>query len=156
MAYRWVVFIHVASAFGFFIIHGASINVAFRLRKEREPERIRGLLQLSSGTITLSYVFLGLLLAGGIVAGFMGEWWGQRWIWTALILLLLITGLMFPLGTLFYRKVSNVLSMATPSVREQVMAELDSLLSSPRPWILAVVGYGGLLVIMWLMMFKPF
>lgn len=156
MNYRWVVFIHVASAFGFFIIHGASINVAFRLRKEREPERIRGLLQLSSGTISLSYVFLGLLLAGGIVAGFMGDWWSQRWIWTALILLLLITGLMFPLGTLYYRKVSNVLAMATPSVREQVMGEVDSLLSSPRPWILAVIGYGGLLVILWLMMFKPF
>lgn len=156
MTYRWIVYIHVASAISFFIIHGASINVAFRLRREREPERIRGLLQLSSGTITLSYVFLALLLGAGIWAGFLGDWWGQRWIWTALVLLVVITGLMFPFGTLYYRKVRDILDLATPSVRAQVMEEVDSRLSSVRPWVLAFIGYGGLLVILWLMMFKPF
>lgn len=157
MTYRWLVLLHVASAFGFFIVHGASVMVAFRLRKEREPERIRALLQLSSGTITTGYIFLGLLLGAGIIAGFMGRWWSQRWIWAALILLLVIVGLMYPLGTRYYRQVGNVLQMGTSaSVRDAVMAEVDSLLSSAQPWLLSIIGFGGLLAILWLMMFKPF
>ena len=34
--------------------------------------------------------------------------------------------------------------------------EIDSLLSSPRPMVLTIVGVGGLAVILWLMVLKPF
>ena len=34
--------------------------------------------------------------------------------------------------------------------------ELDALLRSPHPFVLTVIGVGGLTVILWLMMFKPF
>jgi hypothetical protein len=34
--------------------------------------------------------------------------------------------------------------------------QLAGLLEGPRPWILAVIGFGGLLFILYLMLFKPF
>lgn len=34
--------------------------------------------------------------------------------------------------------------------------EMEVLMSRPRPVLLAVTGIGGLVIILWLMMFKPF
>ena len=35
-------------------------------------------------------------------------------------------------------------------------AEQQSLIAATRPWEMLVVGYGGFLLILWLMIFKPF
>ena len=34
--------------------------------------------------------------------------------------------------------------------------EIDALLSQGNPVLLTIVGFGGIVVIAWLMMFKPF
>ena len=78
--YPWIVFLHVAGGFGFMLAHGASASVAFALRRERNLERLRALLDLSSGSFNVMYLSLLVLLAAGIVAGFMQKWWGQGWI----------------------------------------------------------------------------
>src|SRR4029079_7049166 len=46
--YPWVVFIHVAAAFLFVMGHGASMWTSDQIRRERDPVRIRALLELSS------------------------------------------------------------------------------------------------------------
>jgi hypothetical protein len=84
MEYTWWVFLHIAGVFGFLIAHGVSVGVAFRLRRERDPKRIMALLDLSNSSITLLYVSLLLLIGGGVVAGFVGDWWGDGWIWVSL------------------------------------------------------------------------
>lgn len=80
--YRWIVFNHVARVLVFLRAHGASAVVSFRLKNERDPERLRALLDLSSASIgsIATWIPLGVVILTGVVLGFMGGWWGQWWI----------------------------------------------------------------------------
>lgn len=154
--YRWLVFLHVAGVFGFLLSHGTSVAVMFRLRTERNRPKIAALSSLSASTITAIYVSLSLVLGAGIAAGFKGNWWGQGWIWTSLAILVVVAGLMYPLGTRFYSRVrpADLLDeFGEPEISDE---ELEVILRSGRPWLLAALGFGSLFVILWLMMFKPF
>ena len=73
----WVVFIHVAAAFLFVMGHGASMWTSDQIRRERDPARIRALLELSSRSLGLVYAALLTLLIAGIAAGIMGGHFGQ-------------------------------------------------------------------------------
>lgn len=154
--YRWWVFLHLVGVFGFLLTHGISVGVMFRVRKERDRERLKGLLALSSSSTIVLYVSLAVLLAGGIIAGFSGHWWGRRWIWAALILLIAIAGAMYPLGTKFHRRISDGLGTRPSGAPVASDEEIADLVSSGRPMLIAAIGFGGLLVILWLMVFKPF
>jgi hypothetical protein len=161
--YPWLVFLHIAGGFTFILGHGASAMASMRLRGEREPERVRALLDLSSGSLTIAYVGLLLLLVAGIAAAFGGSWWGRLWIWSSLVLLVLIAVAMYPLGSQYYAKVRHAVGLRTyqdkkddPDPVPASPAELDALLTSNRPGLLAGIGGVGLLVILWLMVFKPF
>lgn len=146
--------------------HGVSAAVAFRLRGERDRERIRALLELSSASSGAMYGGLGLLLVTGVIAGFMGNWWGQGWIWASLGLLVALIPTMYLLGTLYFGKIRKAIGLPyaegmkydNPPVAPVSPAELEALLSSlsSRPIVVAVTGVGGIVIIIWLMMFKPF
>src|SRR5207249_7959702 len=82
--YRWWVFIHLAGVFGFLLAHGASVSALFRLRKERDREKIRQLIQFSGSTIRLFYISLLVLMLSGVIAGLQGHWFSQQWIWEAI------------------------------------------------------------------------
>ncbi|MGB7838094.1 MAG: hypothetical protein WBL40_08285, partial [Terrimicrobiaceae bacterium] len=45
--YPWIVFLHVVGVLLFFIAHGTSMAVGFRLKRERDPARVRALLELT-------------------------------------------------------------------------------------------------------------
>jgi hypothetical protein len=161
--YPWVVLIHVVGAFGFVLGHGTSVLVAFRLPSEREPARVTALLDLSGSSLAMMYGALLLLLIAGIVAGFMGAYWGHAWIWVALGLFVVIVVAMYPLGSQHYARVRHAFGLKSyqdkadaPPPEPASAAEQAALLASPQPWILAVVGGGGLLIILWLMVVKPF
>jgi len=51
MLYQLIVFLHVISAFAFLLSHGAAASVAFALKRERDPQKIRTLLDLSTAPI---------------------------------------------------------------------------------------------------------
>jgi hypothetical protein len=165
--YRWWVFVHILGAFGFLLAHGVSVGMALALRREREPERIKVLLDLSRVTIGLAYISLLVLLTGGIVSGFLGHWWGTGWIWTALALLVALMVAMAWLGTSFYDKV-RVAVGTEPTLGSRKKAwlaerpppasptELNAILSSGRPFQLTWMGIIGLAMILWLMVLKPF
>lgn len=161
--YRWWVFLHVVGGFGFFMAHGASAAAAIRLRSERNLERVRALLDLSAATLGGMYGSLLLLLIGGIVSGFLGDWWGEGWIWTAIGVLLLIMGAMYGLASNYYNRVREAVGIQTYQQKKQGvepgapdLERMDALLTSARPVVIMVVGLGGLLVILWLMILKPF
>lgn len=150
--YLWWKYVHIVGGLGFLSAHGATAAVAFRLRKERDPARIRALLDLSRSTRPWMYVSLLVLLVAGVVDGFKGGWWDQGWIWSALILLTMMLVAAFPLAVPYYIRVRRAVedgSAITP-------AELDALLLSPRPIVIAVVETVGIAVIVWLMVLKPF
>jgi hypothetical protein len=164
--YRWIVFLHIAGALGLVLSHGTSMMVAFRLRTERDPAKIRAMLDLSRASLGAVYGSLTLLLVAGIIAGFVGHWWRQLWIWTALALLIAIIMLMYIRGNNFYHQVRRAVGLqyqrrwyaSSPSPAETPVdeQEIAKLLRSGRPFELATIGVGGILVILWLMIFKPF
>lgn len=156
MTYQWWVFLHIVGVFGFLLAHGVSVGVAFRLRRERDPHRINALLELSGSSIVLFNVSSIVLLIAGVVAGFLGHWWGQGWIWTALGILLATSVAMSVLARPFYKRirlVAEALASGSQAVTEEQFA---AVLRSPRPLVIAGVGFAALLVILWLMVLKPF
>jgi hypothetical protein len=160
--YAFVVLLHVLGAFAFVAAHGVSMVVAFRLRGERDRARQSSLLELSGTSVGLMYIGLALLLVAGIVAGFMGDYWGRAWIWAALATLIVVIAVMYIVATPFYgrmRAAAGVPGAELIAARLEpppTPADLDALATSNRPLLLAAVGGIGLVVIVWLMVAKPF
>lgn len=155
LLYRWWVFLHIVGAFGFLLAHGVSVAITFQLRTERDPRRISDLLALSGSSIRAFYMSILVLLVGGVVAGFLGDWWSEGWIWAALALLVLTSIAMMLLARPYYRRV-GLIARALAGGSEAVSAEeFDRILRSRRPFTIAGLGFGALLVILYLMMFKP-
>jgi hypothetical protein len=156
VTYTWWVYLHIAGVFGFLLAHGVSVAVAFRVRKERDPVRIMSLLELSASALGGMYVSLVFLLGGGIVAGFLGDWWGQGWIWTALAALVVTMVLMYGVATNYYKRLRTIAGAMAEGSQAVSESQLAEVVKGPRPWILALIGFGSLLFILYLMMFKPF
>lgn len=161
--YNLIVFLHVVALFGFLLAHGISVIMAFALRRERKLERIHALLELSSAAGGMMIGSLLLLLISGIVAAFMGNWWGYGWIWLSLGLLVAIWMVMGFFGARYYAAIRKATGFEYlergkrhPAGEPASAEEMAALLSRTRPVLLAVTGIGGLLIILWLMMFKPF
>lgn len=159
----WIVFLHVAGAFAFVAGHGVSMFVAWRLRHERDRARLGALLDLSAGSLALAGIGLLVLLASGILAGIVLNSFGRLWIWISLVLLVVIGGAMTPLGITHYSRIRAGLGLRTRGMKETDPApepvsdtELATMLESRRAETLLLVGGGGFLVILWLMMFRPF
>lgn len=161
--YPWLVFLHLLGVFGFLMAHGVSVGVAFALRRERNPERVRTLLDLSGSSIGFLNISIAILRLTGIVTGFIGAWWNQAWIWLSLGLLLATSIYMAVAASGYYGQVRKAVghaymqgfkshAPAEPASREA----LDALLNRSNPVQLALMGFGSLTVIAWLMMFKPF
>lgn len=154
--YRWWVFLHVAGAVGFLFSHGVASAITFRLRRVRDPKAVGALIELSRSTVIPFYGSMLLLLGAGVVAGFLGSWWARGWIWTALILLVVTGVVMFALTKSFYGRVYRAAEMEAAGERPIPGQDLHVLLASRRPWLIAILGYGALIVIVWLMVLKPF
>ena len=141
--YQWIVFIHIASVLGLLLVH--PVTVAFHLKEERNDVRIRELLEVSEAASALRWIFFGLTLVSGIVLGFMGSFWGTAWLWAALVIFISIAVVMNRYGGRTIDRIADT--------RDD--AQMERLLSRFNPWVLAVTGACGLLVILYLMLFKP-
>ena len=153
MLYQWIVYVHILAVFAFLLAHGAATAITFKLRGERHIERIRALLDLSQSMRILGSVSLLVLIVAGIILGVMGNWWGHGWIWTALILLVLMSVAM---GVLASRPLAQARQLLATSSSAQVDQQFTTLLAAPNPLALSVIGGVGIAIILWLMMFKPF
>jgi plastocyanin len=153
--YEWWVLLHVLGAFGLLASHGVSMTVLFRLRSERDPVRVDELLQLSSRSLTPFYISLVALLTGGIVAGFIGDWWGAAWLWAAIITLAVVIAVMYSIATPYYGRVRKITQALLGGSQAVSSEEYDQVLRSGRPVTLAVVGGIGLVAIIYLMVMKP-
>jgi hypothetical protein len=160
--YPWLVFAHVLGAFGFTLGHGVSVFAAFRLRAERDRGRIEALLDVSAMSLALLYGSLLLLLAGGIAAGFVGEWWDELWIWVSIGVLVVVLVVMWAVASPYYMGIRKDLGRnggepkpgeapAPPLTDDALVARLASM----RPYWLAAVGGIGLVAIIGLMVLKP-
>ena len=161
--YGWIVFVHAATILLFFVAHGTSMAVAFALKRESDPARVRALLELSRGSLgrpAIVLVVVGLLT--GIAAGFMGGHWGRLWIWISLVLFVAIAGAMTPMATFRLQPIRAAAGMpvsgpkaeAAPQAAEDP-EEMRRLIAAWNPAPLAAMGLTGFLVLLWLMMAKP-
>ena len=159
--YSWWVYLHILGAFAFVFAHGASAVAAFRIRATRDPVQIRTLLDVSSLAIGVMYIGLLLLLIGGIAAGIAGERFDEGWIWAALVILIVIIVAMYAMATPFYgqlRVAAGVRAKDPKADPNPVVnqSDIDALAGSNRPAVLLAIGAIGFLVILWLMVLKPF
>jgi plastocyanin len=153
--YEWWVFVHLAGVFGLLVSHGVSIAVTFRLRAERDPVRAVTLLEISSSTISAFYLSLAVLLLGGIVAAFDGGWWGYGWIWASLATLAAIFVAMYALARPYYHRIRFVATAMAEGSHAVTPEQFEKLLKAPQPLSIAGIGFAGLAVILYLMLFKP-
>jgi plastocyanin len=153
--HRWWVFLHIAGAFGFLMAHGVSAYVTLKLPKEREPARVAQLLELSASSVGFMWNSIGVLLVGGIAAGFTGHFWGQGWIWAAIVLLIVVMAAMYAMGTTWAKRLRTISGAMAGGTEAVSSAQFEEILRSKRPYTIAAIGFVGLLLILWLMIFKP-
>lgn len=155
--YTWWVFIHVVGVIGFVLAHGVSTGMALQIRRERSPERLRALLELSGSATVGFYLATFLLLLGGVAAGFDGHWWSQQaWISVALGVFLGEMVFMRAVTTPYYRRLRRVLAIEAGGGSAVGPQEIEELVASIRPMLTLWVGAIGLLFIVYLMILQPF
>jgi hypothetical protein len=162
--YPWVVLTHVLAAFAFALSHGVSAYAGFAMRaNSRDPAAVRTLLGLSGMSIGGLYISLLVLLVAGIAAAIMRSWFGFGWPWAAIAVLVLIVVAMYAMASRYYATIRTAVGMpsyndkkGTPPPEPVSPDELAGLLDTRRPEAIAAIGLGGLAVIIWLMVVKPF
>jgi hypothetical protein len=160
---RWLIFLHVLSALTFFLAHGTSAAMAFKVRRETDLVRIRAMLDLSESTIEIMFLsFLGVLLTG-VALPFFLQLWGRAWVWLSLLLLIFVFiwmvwmnerayKILRKLVGLPYRQGSKEYPAEPPASAEEIAAQLKKLDVNG----LVIVGYVIPAIVLWLMVFQPF
>jgi hypothetical protein len=163
MLYRWIVYLHILGAFGFLLAHGGSASATFRVRREKTLDGLRAILQLSNASFGLMYGSLLLMLVAGIVSGFLGRWWGFGWIWVSLGLLIATAVAMYIQATGFFNRLRRASGLpwfdgrrGRPAQAPASPEELARLRGSARPGLTTLLGVLPIVLIVWLMVFKPF
>ncbi len=153
--YLWMVYLHVLATLSFLLAHGVATVVSFRLRGQRDFAVARAWLELyANGSVfAVLYGSLLVLLLSGVIAGFMGHWWGRGWIWLSLGLLVGIIAAMWIIGSRHYSKLRKALGMpyfdgrkANPAVEPAPAEEIEALLATSPAALLALIGFGGIAV----------
>lgn len=155
-AYTWWKFLHVAGVIAFVMFHGVSMMVALQLRRERDRGRIATMTQLSGSSLRGMYVALVWLIVFGVIAGIQGEWWNDGWFWISVGLLVVAIAEMSAVARPYYERVKEAIEVRPSGVPRRSDEELDEILRSPIGLWNTVFGIGVLVVIAWLMIFKPF
>jgi hypothetical protein len=158
-----IVFLHVISVLGYLLSHGVSVSVAFALKREADPQRMRALLDLSGASNPSMLWSLLATIVFGIIAGFQGGWWRAGWIWASIILLVVIIVLMALLGAGVFGEIRRAVGLPYrikgkpfPAVPALSSPEIEVVKAKINPILLTIIGYGGYAVIAWLMTDKPF
>ena len=160
---RWLIFLHVLGVLTFFLAHGASAAMAFKIRKETDFARIRAMLDLSWSTMTLmgiSFLVMGLT---GIILPFLIHIWNRGYIWASIVLMLFVAVYMALFNETTYKQLRRLVGLPYMKGSKQLPAEPPSspeevakLLSKTSVTGLVMVGYIIPAIVLWLMIFKPF
>ncbi len=142
--YTWLKFFHLVGLVLFLFGHGMSAGASFALRGAVSGLTGR-LLILSQRTAALYYPGLLVVVVTGVWMGFVGSWWRSGWIWAGIAVLVVTIGAMSALARPYYK--------AREAKSDQDLAQE---LSRARPGLLAWIGAVALLLLVGLMVLKPF
>lgn len=154
--YRFWVFVHLIGVAGFLVTHGVSMWALFAVRAAGvDRERILEWCETSKRTTMPMYVSFGLLLLGGTAAGIDGALFAEWWLLGSLALLLVLTALMSVVATPHMKRLREGCTRWADGTYTLSDDELQSALDGPATMITTASGSVGLLVILYLMVFKP-
>jgi len=145
--YVWLKFLHLTGLGLFLFGHGIAGGASFALRNRPAGEVSRALLQLSIWSYRIAYPGLALLIVTGVVMGFEGSWWGRTWLWVSIVILVIVFGLMTYVSIPYHQ------SRDAAKEADSVLAER---LGKTRPVLATWIGAIGILLLLFLMVFKPF
>jgi len=154
--YDVILFLHVASVVGYFLVHGAFASVTFALNRESQPERLQALENILDSTGPWSLGSVLVTVVSGIVLMVMGNWWRDAWPWLSLLILIVIGGVMVIFGGIFLGLRLGTEEMPAKGERWYRTVQWGLRLGSRTPLFLTATGLAALVLILWLMMFKPF
>jgi hypothetical protein len=146
--YLWLKFIHVAGIGAFLLGHGVSAGTSLMLRRASSDAVRTALLRVSIQSAAVFYPALLVIVVTGVWMGFEGSWWRTGWIWAGIATLVAVIVAMFAMSVPYHK--ARDAANATPPT------DLEPMLKGARPLELAAVGTIGLLILFFLMVFKPF
>jgi hypothetical protein len=152
---QWAKWVHIASVLVFLSAHGASMAVLYRIRRERDRDKILSFITLSGETSKPMYVALLAIVASGTYLGIRLSSFRHWWIWTAIGILVATTGLMTAVAKPYFDRIKMACAMRPSGVPRKSDEELIGLLTSPRAHAITLIGVAGLLWILYLMVFQP-
>lgn len=160
---RWLVFIHILSALTFFLAHGTSVAMAFQIRKEKDIERIKAMLDLSGTTVIFMGITFLVLGISGLILPFLFQFWNTGWVWLSIVLMLVVFFYMVFMNERAYKKLRRLVGMPymiggkhlpaePPASQEEIQAHIQSISVTQ----MVVIGFVIPAFVAWLMTFKPF
>ena len=159
----WLVFLHTLSALLFFLAHGTSVAMTFQIRKERDFARIGALLDLSASTfkfMILSFLALGLT---GLAMPFILKIWNQGWVWASVILMVVVIVQMGMMNDKRYKHLRRMIGQPYmiggkhfPAEAPASQSEVEAHIQKLKVGELVGVGIVIPIIVLWLMVFKPF
>jgi MFS family permease len=156
MAFNWWKLVHLLGLAGFLATHGVSMFVLDRIRKvELDRNRITQLISLSGQATMPMYISLGVLIAGGIGAGIVGQLFWRLWLAVSIVILLVTVALMISIAAPYFKEITAACEVRPSGVPRKSDEELNALLHSPRNRMINVIGLVGLISILYLMILKP-
>jgi hypothetical protein len=129
------------------------------LRHQKEPEGIFATYAfMPNNNVRNLRITYSLIIMTGITAGFITPWWKQGWMWAALGVMVVIWIVMTRVSSVYLYAVDAIAERALrhredASAIEQFRSEWKA---RREPEILSGTSVLGGLIILWLMMFKPF
>ena len=120
-----------------------------------DRDRILDWCETSKRTTMPMYISFGLLLLGGVAAGIDGALFADWWLLGSLLLLLVLTALMSVVATPHMKRLREGCTRWADGTYTMTDDELRAALEGPATTITVTSGSVGLLVILYLMVFKP-
>jgi hypothetical protein len=152
---QWILYAHILSALVFLAAHGVSIAVLYRIRSERDRAKIHDLVSLSGETTVAMYAALGSIVLTGVIAGIKFRSFRHWWVWLAIVLLASTVALMVVVAKPYFARIKAACGVRPSGVPRVSDEELGEILTSSRAHVITAIGAGGLLSILYLMVFKP-
>lgn len=159
----WLIFLHILSAITFFLAHGTAVAMAFQLRKETDFTRIRAMLDLSGSTFMIMVVAFLVMGISGLILPFIMKLWGKIWIWASIVLMIIVVVQMAVMNDNRYKHLRRLVGLPYmiggkefPAEEPASQAEVEARIKKMKVNELVIVGYVIPMLVLWLMVFKPF
>lgn len=159
----WLIFIHIAASILFFLTHGTSIAMAFQLRRETDFARIRALLDLSMSTMVVMFISFLIMGISGLIMPFILKIWNQGWIWVSIILMIVVFFYMVFMNDKRYKHLRRMVGLPYmirgdkfPAEEPASQAEVEAHIQKLNVNEMTAIGLGLPMIVLWLMVFKPF